>query len=153
MIWRCLLKFKMAATCQYNFFGGCKNAKNCLVNFFWYFNITFIAAWGCASDFLKMLPEFKMAARGRLQIFSWAQKLQNLKIGNYLNFTIHIPHDVLRFCWNSKWPSWINFNFFVGAKNEKLRSKDSHCTITLPTIWECACDFTEIQNGHHKSTF
>ena len=28
--------------------------------------------------FLKMLPNFKMAARGQLQIFLWAQKLQNL---------------------------------------------------------------------------
>ena len=39
----------------------------------------FLATWGCASDFLKMLPKFKMAARGQLQIFLWAQKLQNLK--------------------------------------------------------------------------
>ena len=29
--------------------------------------------------FLKMLAKFKMAARGQLQIFLWAQKLQNLK--------------------------------------------------------------------------
>ena len=26
-----------------------------------------------------MLPNFKMAARGQLQIFLWAQKLQNLR--------------------------------------------------------------------------
>ena len=30
------------------------------------FNITFLATWGCASDFLEMLPKFKMAARGQL---------------------------------------------------------------------------------------
>ena len=29
--------------------------------------------------FLKMLPNFKMAARGQLQNFLWAQKLQNLR--------------------------------------------------------------------------
>ena len=29
--------------------------------------------------FFKMLPNFKMAARGQLQIFLWAQKLQNLR--------------------------------------------------------------------------
>ena len=52
----------------------------CLVNFFSNFNISFLATWGCASDFLKMLPNFKMAARGQLQIFLWAQKLQNLKL-------------------------------------------------------------------------
>ena len=29
--------------------------------------------------FLKMLPNFKMAAKGQLQNFLWAQKLQNLR--------------------------------------------------------------------------
>ena len=47
--------------------------------FFFNFSITFLATWGCASDFLKMLQNFKMAARGQPQIFLWAQKLQNLK--------------------------------------------------------------------------
>ena len=59
--------------------------------FFSNFNITFLATWGCASDFLKMLPKFKMAARGQLQIFLWAQKLQNLKVRNYSSFTITFP--------------------------------------------------------------
>ena len=50
--------------------GGRKNSKNVFGQFFLNFNITFlIATWGCASDFLKMLPKFKMAARGQLQIF------------------------------------------------------------------------------------
>ena len=85
-IWRCagdffkvLLKFKMAAKNQLQFFGGVKTQKKILVNFFFYFNITFLATWGCAYDFLKMQTKFKMAARGQLQIFLWAQKLQNLK--------------------------------------------------------------------------
>ena len=71
----------MAATDQLQIFlgGGGETQKICLVNFFSYFNITFLAAWGCASDFLKMLPKCKIAARGQLQIFLWAQKLQNLK--------------------------------------------------------------------------
>ena len=50
--------------------------------------MTFLAKWGCASDFLKMLPKFKMAARRQLQIFLWAQKL---KVRNYANFTITFP--------------------------------------------------------------
>ena len=82
MIWRCagdffkvLLKFKMAATDQLKFFGGRKNSKNLLGQFFSNFNITFLATLGCASDFLKMQPNFKMAARGQLQNFLWAQKL------------------------------------------------------------------------------
>ena len=42
-----------------------KNILIILLNFY----ITFLATWGCAIDFLKMLPlpEFKMAARGQLQ--------------------------------------------------------------------------------------
>ena len=33
------------------------------------FNVTFLATFGCAIDFLKMLSKFKMAARSQLQIF------------------------------------------------------------------------------------
>ena len=31
--------------------------------FFWNFNITFLATWGCASDFLEMLPKFKVNSK------------------------------------------------------------------------------------------
>ena len=55
--------------------GGVKTKKKLFSQFFSNFNIIFLATWGCASDFLKMLPNFKMAARGQLQIFLWAQKL------------------------------------------------------------------------------
>ena len=42
--------------------------------------MTFLATCGCASNFLKIPPKLKMAARGQLQIFLWAQKLEkNLK--------------------------------------------------------------------------
>ena len=77
----------MAATDQLEFFGGgAKAQKNCLLIFFSNFKIIFLATWGCAGDFLKMLPKFEMAARGQVQIFLWVQKL---KVGNY-----HIPHDM-----------------------------------------------------------
>ena len=86
MIWRCagdffkvLLNSKWPPQINFIFLGGAKTQKKFLVIFFFYFNITFLATWGCANDFLKMLPEFKMAAIGQLQIFLWAQKLQNLK--------------------------------------------------------------------------
>ena len=52
---------------------GAKTPKNSLVIFF-NFNITFLAAWGCASDFLKMLPKFKWPPEVNT-IFLWAQKL------------------------------------------------------------------------------
>ena len=42
--------------------------------------MTFLATWGCASDFLKMLPKFQMAARGQPQKILWAQKIKNLKL-------------------------------------------------------------------------
>ena len=87
-----------------------------------------------------------MAARGQLQIFLWAQKLQNLKseiiqillshssrYGDVQGFTEiqNVRHDKL--------------HIFCGRKNWKIEiSNNSHCTITLPTIWKCACDFTEI---------
>ena len=37
--------------------------------FFGNFNMTFQATSGCASDFLEVLPKFKMAARGQLKHF------------------------------------------------------------------------------------
>ena len=39
----------------------------------------FLATWGCAGDFLKMLPKFKMAAKSQHQKILWVQKLKNLK--------------------------------------------------------------------------
>ena len=133
-----------------NFLEGVKNQKNCLGNFF-NFNITFLAAWGCASDFLKMLPNFKMAARGQLNFFCGRKSLQNLRKEIIQILLSHFPRygDVqvifLRFYCNSKWPPWINFIFSCGRKNWKIEiSINSHCTITLPTIWKCPCDFTEI---------
>ena len=38
--------------------------------------MTFLATWGCVSDFLKMLPKFKMAARGQLKKFVDAKSLK-----------------------------------------------------------------------------
>ena len=61
------------------FFVGAKNQK---LFVFGNFNITFLATWGCASDFLKMLPKFKMAARGQLHFFVGAKTV------------IHISHDM-----------------------------------------------------------
>ena len=67
------------------------NKFQILVNFFSNFNITFLATWGCASDFLKMLRKLKMAARDQLQIFLWTQKLQNLKLEIIQILLSHFP--------------------------------------------------------------
>ena len=56
---------------------GAKTQKKFWLIFF-NFNITFPAACGCASVFLKMVPKFKMAARNKLQNFLLVQKLKNL---------------------------------------------------------------------------
>ena len=41
--------------------------------------------------FLKMLLNFKMAARGQLQNFLWAQKLQNLRKESIQILLSHFP--------------------------------------------------------------
>ena len=49
--------------------GQPEKLKKNILSIFFKFYITFLARWGCAIDFLKMLPlpKFKMAARGQLQ--------------------------------------------------------------------------------------
>ena len=51
--------------------------------------MTFLASGGCATVFLRMLPKFKMAARGQLKKKLWAQKLKNLETEIIQN---HIPY-------------------------------------------------------------
>ena len=67
MIWGCagdffkvLLKFKMAATDQFQFFGGRKNLN---------------LSSHSQQHVDVQVPKFKMAARSQLQNFLWAQKL------------------------------------------------------------------------------
>ena len=73
--------------------------------------MTFLATWGCASDFLKMLPKFKMAARDQLQKNIVGAK--TLKLSQKL--LSHSPPygDVQvtfsRCYGNSKWPPCMNF--------------------------------------------
>ena len=68
-----------------------------------------------------------MAARGQLQIFLWAQKLQNLS-QKLFKFYYHIPHDVEMCKWFFK--GLLKFKlasyFLVGEKTEKLRSVIIH---------------------------
>ena len=75
--------------------------------------MTFLATWGCASDFLKMLPKFKMAAR---------DQLENLKSEIIQILLSHSPPygDVQvtfsKFYLNSKWPPRTNLNFLETQK-------------------------------------
>ena len=82
-IWRCagdffkvLLKFKMAATDQFQFSWGRKNSKTWVVNDL-NFTITFPTTWSCASDFFKVLQKFKLATMHELDNCLWAHKLKN----------------------------------------------------------------------------
>ena len=77
----------MPAKINFNFLGGAETQKNCLVNFFSNFNNIFLATWGCASDFLKMLPKFKMAAMGA----------KTPKLRKLFKFYYHIPNDIEMF--------------------------------------------------------
>ena len=55
----------MILSCVWRFLWA-QQLKNYWPFFFFNFNMTFLATWGCASDFLKMLPKFKMATRSQL---------------------------------------------------------------------------------------
>ena len=98
MIQRCagdffkvLRKFKMAATDQLKFFGGCKNSKNLCGRFFFNFNITFLATWGCASDFFKDATKFQYGRQRSTPKFVVGAKTTKLKKRNFSNFTITFP--------------------------------------------------------------
>ena len=112
---------------NFNVLVGAKTQKINLVIFFT-FSIIFLAICGCASDFLKMLQKFKMAARSQLKIFLRAQKLWNLTSEIIQILQSHSPQygDVQvifsGFFWNSKWPPRINFIFFEVAKTQKNKS-------------------------------
>ena len=62
------------------FFVGAKTQK-LLVNFFFNFNMTFLATWRCrcASDFFRDATKIQNGRQRSTLIFLWAQKLQNLK--------------------------------------------------------------------------
>ena len=65
------------------FYCGRKNYWSiCFFNFY----MTFLATSGCASIFLKMLPTFKIAARGQHKQILWAQKLLKLVVRNYSHY-------------------------------------------------------------------
>ena len=88
-----------------------------------------------------MLPTLKMAARGQLQFFLWAQKTIKLR-----SEIIHIPHD-MEMC-RSIFQGFTEIqngrhgstSIFLWAQKLKHRNY-SHFTITFPTIWRCGSDF------------
>ena len=91
-----------------------------MVNCFWNFNITFLATWGCASNFIKMLPKFKMAPWGQLQIFF-------CKVLGLLKFKIATTDQ---------------FQFLCGRKH--LVRNYSHLAITYHTIGRSAGDISYV---------
>ena len=103
---------------------------------------------GCATDFLEMLPKFKMAASGQLEKKLWALKL---KVRNYSNFTITFPMiwrcagDFFKVLLKFKMVATYQFKFFGGRKNSQTKVVNyQNFTITFPTIWRCACDFVKV---------
>ena len=78
--------------------------------------MTLLATWGCASEFLKMLPKFKMAARGQLKKICGRKnsKTQSKIIQILLS---HSPpfKVLLKF----KMAATDQLQFFGGRKNSK----------------------------------
>ena len=92
------------------------------------------------------------------KLFVGAKSLK-LNVRNYSNFTITFPTtwrcagDFLQFCWNSKWPSWINFNFLRSQKlSRKLFKFYNHILHEMEMCMLFFQGFTEIQDGRHAWT-
>ena len=87
--------------------------------------MTFVATWGCASKFLKMLPKFKMAARGQLKKKFVGAKTLKLKVRNCSNFTIPFPTiwrcagDIFKVLLKFKMATMDQLQFFGVRKNSK----------------------------------
>ena len=156
-----LPKFKIAARGQLRFFCGCKNSSNTqelqklFGQFFLKFQNHVLATWGCASDFLKTLPKFKMAARGQLQS----------EVRNYSNFTITFPTiwrcagDFFKLLLKFKMAAPDQLKFFWGGGAQKYKKKylvnffeilASHPSNMGMCEWFFK-DATKIQNCRHRS--
>ena len=81
--------------------------------------MTFLATWGCACDFLKMLPKFKMTARGQLQKNCGRKDIIQILLSHPPPYE-DVQVTFWRFFWNSKWPLQTNFNFLFGAKTKEI---------------------------------
>ena len=69
-------------------------------------------------------------------------KTLNLKVGHYSNFTIRSFFEALL---KFKMAAMDKLHHFLWAQKLKIEvCSNLHFTITLPTIWKCAGDFTEI---------
>ena len=109
--------------------------------------MTFLATWGCASYFLKKVPEIKLAARGQLKFFFVGAKALRPRVRNYTNFTITFPTNLhFKVLLKFKMATMDELhNFFVIANTQTLNSENTSIfTITIPIIWKCAGDFTEM---------
>ena len=87
--------------------------------------MTFLATWGCVSDFLKVLQKFKMAARGQLQKKFVGTKTLKLNVRNYSNFIITFPTiwkcagDFFKVLLKFKMTATDQLQLFGGRKNSR----------------------------------
>ena len=94
------------------FLVGTKTQK-LLVNSFW--NFTFLATWGCPSDFLKMLPKFKMAASNIYQQSDIAECCEREQINHFYSSS----HCKFPYLVNSK--HYIDIVFDLKHSNHDLK--------------------------------
>ena len=116
-------------------------AQKLLVNSFRNFNMTFPATWGCASDFLKMLPKLKMAARGQLQNILGAQKLSQKLFKFYYHFpTIwRCAGDFFKVLLKFKMVATDQLQFFSGRKNSKNYFGQFFFNFNITFLPKCGC--------------
>ena len=119
----------MAATDQLQFFGGCKNAKKLFDQFFFNFNITFLATWGCASDFFKDATKFQNGRQRSTSKFFVGAKTTEPKERNYSNFNITFPtiwrcaSDFFKVLLKLKMAAMDKLHIFLWAQKLKNRNQ------------------------------
>ena len=125
---------------NFNFLGAQK-LKKVVWSIFLKFQQHIPSSMGMCKWFLEAATKIHNGRHRSTPIFFVGAKTLKLNVRNYSNSTIIFPtiwrcaDDFLRFCWNSKWPPQINFNFFVGAKTQKLKSEIIHLQSHYPPSW------------------
>ena len=133
-IWRCagdffkvLLKFKMAATNQLQFFCGRKNCLSCF-------------DFGPRPDFEHQTSDF-----GLLTFTLHTFEFHTLLLRLQTDFKLQTSEFYQNCYQNSKWPPDVNSKIFCGRKNSKVGNYSNFTTcITFLTIWRCAGDFFKV---------
>ena len=81
--------------------------------------MTFLATWGCASDFLKMLTQFKIAAKVNSKKICGRKNLKSEIIQILLSDSPPYGDDFFKVLLKFKMAATDQIQFFGGRKNSK----------------------------------